>query len=260
MHQGAWLVWILAAGVVAVLTTNPFYLMPLLVVAWIVFQACRTDGPGARSFRMFLVIGLVTIASRTLLVLFGPINRGSIAIAFLEGLRLAVLLVLFGTFNAVSDPFRVLRLAPRRWHEPALATALALSIAPRTIAAAGRVREAQRLRGIHVARWRSLPALAVPVLETGMEEAVMLAESMDARGHGRGPRSRYRPDRWDLAGASVALIASLAAVLFVVASVRGWSDILVATFPLQWPQVAGWLMAATLSFSLPALIALGRRS
>ena len=92
-------------------------------------------------------------------------------------MRLAALLVVFGTFNAVTDPFGVVRLAPRRFHEPALAAALALSIAPRTISMAGKVREAQRLRGIHVSRWRSLPALAVPILETGMEDALTLARN-----------------------------------------------------------------------------------
>src|SRR5919106_247920 len=68
--------------------------------------------------------------------------------------------------------------------------------AARSIASVERVREAQRLRGIEIGRWSALPALAVPVLATGMDDAMTLAESMDARGHGRGRRTRYRPDRW----------------------------------------------------------------
>ena len=140
--------------------------------------------------------------------------------AALEGARLAALLIVFGTFNAVTDPSAVVRLAPRRFHEPALAASLALSIAPRTIASAARVREAQQLRGIRIPRWRSLPALAVPVLATGMEEAVTLAESMDARGHGRGRRTRYRPERWTAAAVLVAAAATVAAGAFLVAAVE----------------------------------------
>lgn len=260
MHQGAWLAWVLGAGVAAVLTTNPFYLVPLFAVAWIVYAACRRPDPNSRSFRMFALFGLFTIATRTALVLLNPlvdapVTASAFIAAAFEGLRLAVLLVLFGTFNAVTDPFRVLRLAPRRWHEPALATALALSIAPRTIDAAARVREAQRLRGIDLVRWRSLPALAVPVLENGMEDAMTLAESMDARGHGRGLRTRYRPERWTRRSVVTASIAFVAAAAFVTATVVGSGGLTPSLFPLRWPTASPLLVAAVVSLSLPAFIA-----
>ena len=83
---------------------------------------------------MFLIAGLAAMAIRTALVFFGTVDANNVAFAALEGMRLATILVVFGTFNAVTDPFGVVRMAPRRFHEPALAAALALSIAPRTIA------------------------------------------------------------------------------------------------------------------------------
>jgi energy-coupling factor transport system permease protein len=260
MHQGAWLAWVMGAGLCAVLATNPFYLLPLLAVAWVVYASCRRDGPSARSFRFFLFFGVFTIATRTALVFLNPIvdapvNAAAFASAALEGLRLAVLLTLFGTFNSVTDPFRVLRLAPRRWHEPALATALALSIAPRTIEAAGKVREAQRVRGIEVLRWRSLPALAVPVLETGMEEAMTLAESMDARGHGRGKRTRYRPERWAPAAIATVLIAMVASGIFVLAALGDDATLTPSLFPLRWPDASFVLIVAVLALGTPAFIA-----
>lgn len=260
MHQGAWLAWVMGAGLCAVLSTNPFYLLPLVAVAWVVYAACARPGPGARSFRLFAIFGLLTILTRTALVFLNPIvdapvTTASFITASLEGLRLAVLLVLFGTFNAVTDPFRVLRLAPRRWHEPALATALALSIAPRTMEAAGRVREAQRLRGIDFVRWRSLPALAVPVLETGMEDAMTLAESMDARGHGRGPRTRYRPERWTNAALATVAVSLIAVTSYFFAAVNGSASLGPSFFPLRWPDASPLLIAATLSLALPAYLA-----
>ena len=48
-----------------------------------------------------------------------------------------------------------------------------------------------------------------------MEEAVTLAESMDARGHGRGRRTRYRPEHWTPAGVAVTVTAALAAGIFL---------------------------------------------
>jgi energy-coupling factor transport system permease protein len=254
IHPAAWILWATCAGLVAFSTTNPLYLVPLVAVSWFVYAAHRRPGPAARSFRMFLVFGMVAMGVRTLLVFFGTVDAASVAYAFLEGMRLAVLLVVFGTFNAVTDPFGVLRLAPRRFHEPALAAALALSIAPRTIQAAGRVREAQGLRGIQVSRWRSIPALAVPVLETGMEEAVTLAESMDARGHGRGRRTRYRPQPWTPAAALTAATSVAAVGAFAIAAVRGAGDLQPSTFPLVWPDASPALIAALCLLAVPGLL------
>ena len=161
---------------------------------------------------------------------------------------------MFGTFNSVTDPFGVVRLAPRRFHEPALAAALALSIAPRTVAMAGRVREAQRLRGIQTARWRSLPALAVPVLETGMEEAVTLAESMDARGHGRGRRTRTGRS----AGRGAAVVDGDRGGRS--RRLRSWprhgsgsGDLHPSTSPLEWPAAAPGLIAAIVLLAVPGV-------
>jgi len=254
MHPAAWILWATCAGLVTFSTTNPLYLLPLIVVAWFVNAVHRRPGPTARSFRTFLLFGLGAMTVRTALVFFGTVDASSVAYAFLEGLRLAVLLIVFGTFNAVTDPFAVLRLAPRRFHEPALAAALALSIAPRTIRAAGRVREAQQLRGIRVARWRSLPALAVPVLETGMEEALTLAESMDARGHGRGRRTRYRPQRWSVGAVVAGATACAAATVFIAAAVIGTGDLHPSTSPLIWPQASPLMIVALCLLAVPGLI------
>lgn len=243
--------WAMCASLVAISTTNPFYLLPLFAVCLFVYALKRRAGY-ERGFRMFVVFGLVAMATRTLLVVFGEISLEAVVAAALEGLRLAVLLAVYGALNAVTDPYRFLRLAPRRFHEPALAAALALSIAPRTIDAVGRVREAQRLRGMDIARWRSFPALAVPVLETGMEEAVTLAESMDARGHGRGSRSRYRPQRWRAEAWATCIAAAAALFVFLANPVDEASTLEVSTYPLRWPTASLLYVVAVLVLATPA--------
>jgi energy-coupling factor transport system permease protein len=254
MHPGAWIAWASCAGAVAFVTTNPFYLVVLIAAAWFVSAAHRIEGPTARSFRVFLIAGAMTMTVRTALVFLGTVDASNVAFAALEGLRLATILVVFGAFNTVADPFGVVRLAPRRFHEPALAAALALSIAPRTVANVQRVREAQRLRGIDVTPLRSLPALAVPVLESGMEEAVTLAESMDARGHGRGRRTRYRPQPWTVAATAIVASAGLAAVTFLTAAWLGVGDLHPQTNPLRWPAVSGVLLAAAVLIAAPGIL------
>ncbi len=254
MHPGAWLVWAMSASLIAISTTNPFYLLPLFALCFLVHASKRQPTTYARAFRVFVTFGLIALCTRTLLVVFGPVTKESIAAAALEGLRLAVLLSVYGTLNSVADPYGFLRLAPRRLHEPALAATLALSLAPRMMNAVGQVREAQRLRGIHVNRWRALPALAVPVLETGMEEAVTLAESMDARGHGRGARSRYRPQRWARSATITAITALMALAFFGVAIVEGERGLSVSTYPLVWPPASALLVGAVVLLATPALV------
>ncbi len=253
-HPGAWIAWATFAGLAAFVTTDPVYLLLIVAASWFVYAAHRRPGPTQRAFRMFLIAGLMTMAVRTALVFLGTVNVGSVTFAALEGLRLATILVIFGTFNAVTDPFGIVRLAPRRFHEPALAAALALSIAPRTVAGIQHVREAQRLRGIHVSPLRSLPALAVPVLANGMEDALALAESMDARGHGRGARTRYRPQRWTVPAVVAFVTAAGAAGAFVSASFAGWAELHPPTTPLAWPEADAWLIAAVALLAVPGML------
>jgi energy-coupling factor transport system permease protein len=257
IHPGAWIVWAAGAAMVAFVTTNPFLLAVLVAAVWLVHAAHRRSGPASRSFRVFLLAGLAAMLLRTALVFFSTVNPSSVAEAMLEGARLAAILVVFGAFNSVSDPSSVLRLAPRRFHEPALAAALALSIAPRTMDEVARVREAQMVRGIRVRGLRTIPALAVPVLENGMEGAVGLAESMDSRGHGRGPRSRYRPQSWGWASTLVATGGACAGAVYLTAALAGLGDLQPSTFPLAWPQVSPLLVAAACLVALPGV--LGRR-
>jgi energy-coupling factor transport system permease protein len=244
------------------LTTNPFYLVVVWGASWAVYSAHRKQGPQLRSFRIFVVFGVVALGTRTALVLVDPllhvaITSSSVVVALLEGARIATLLCIFGTFNSVSDPHDILRLSPARLYEPMLAASLALSLAPRTIATVTEVREAQRIRGANVKRWRALPALVVPVLETGMEEAVTLAESMDARGHGRGPRMTYRAARWNASSYILAASGVVSGAAFLWSALAGSSQLTVAMPPLQWPEVSIAIVAAAALLAAPALLPAG---
>ena len=254
VHPMAWMVWATSAGFVAFVTTDPVYLFLLWAVSWFVYASHRVDADHARSFRLFVTGATIAVALRTALVFFGTVSAANTTFSFLEGLRLGTILVIFGTFNAVTDPFGLVRMAPRHLHEPALAAALALSIAPRTVAGVGRVREAHRMRGIRVHGARALPALAVPVLERGMEEAHTLAESMDARGHGAGRRSRYRPQPWTPAAVGIAAAAIVAAATFLAASAGGWAVLHPQTSPITWPEADPLLLAAIGLLAAPGFV------
>ena len=92
----------------------------------------------------------------------------------------------------------------------AWSTTVALAFVPSTIESVFAVREADRARtgGQSVKRGRLLRSV-VPVLERGLERAVALSESMDARGFGyegdqRGPTSRRAGAGWARSSRSAA--------------------------------------------------------
>jgi energy-coupling factor transport system permease protein len=101
------------------------------------------------------------------------------------GLRLAVLITVFGAANALAHPARLVRILPAALYELGVAVVVALTFVPQLAESLVRVRAAQRLRGRPLSGLRGLRGLLVPVLEESLERAIQLAASMDSRGYGR---------------------------------------------------------------------------
>lgn len=210
LHPGAWWAWAGCLATVAAWTTNPLLLGLVIGVAAVVATARREDAPWARSFGLYLRVGLLVIAIRVVLravlaggtgglVLFtlpalplpdwmagirigGAVTAEALAAAFVDGLRLATILVCFGAANSLANPRRLLRALPNALSEAGAAVTVALSVAPQLAESLFRVRRAQRLRGggrIGVRR------AALPVLADALDRSIALAAAMDARGYGR---------------------------------------------------------------------------
>ena len=213
LHPGAWWCWALGLVVAASRTTNPLLLVLVLGVTGYVVAARRTDAPWARSFVMFLKLGLVVLAVRfvaqvllgvgtgeTVLVTLpelalpdwaagvavgGAVTLESVAHAFAEGLRLATILACVGAANALANPKRLLAALPAALYEVGVAVVVALSFAPSLVTSVQRIRAARRLRGRPDTGLRSLLSVGLPVLEEALERSLALAASMDSRGYGR---------------------------------------------------------------------------
>jgi energy-coupling factor transport system permease protein len=213
LHPGAWWLWALGLVTVATRTRNPLLLLLVLAVAGYVVAARRTDAPWARSFVVFLKLGLVVLAIRFVAqvllgvgaggtVLFtlpevplpdwtagvslgGPVTLESTVAAFVEGLRLATILACIGAANALANPKRLLASLPAALYEVGVAVVVALSFAPSLVTSVGRIRAARRLRGRPDRGLRSILSVAMPVLEEALERSVALAAAMDSRGYGR---------------------------------------------------------------------------
>ena len=213
LHPGAWWLWALGLAAAAARTTNPLLLLLILAVAGHVVTARRSDAPWARSFAVFLKLGLVVIAIRVVgqtvfgaavggrvlielpeiplpawaagVTLGGPITDLALAYALVDGLRLATMLACIGAANALANPKRLLATVPAALYEVGVAVVVALSFAPSLVSSVQRIRAARRLRGRPDRGLRSILPVAMPVLEDALERSLALAAAMDSRGYGR---------------------------------------------------------------------------
>lgn len=255
-----WLVWALSAAACAQLAPSPVYVALVIAVAALVVSVHGLDTPFARTFPTLLTVGIAFALLRTVLTVAtthggpgptifttpslslpdalggftvgGPIELEILLQSAVEGLVVVGVMAVFGAFNAVVSHYELVQSAPRAFYELGLVLIVALAFVPSTIGAISSVREADRARtGGRVVRRGRLVRLVVPILETGMERAVALAESMDSRGFARGrATTRERLSGWcgfvallALGGAFVALVgrARLAAVVLALVGALG---------------------------------------
>jgi energy-coupling factor transport system permease protein len=247
-----WLVWALAAGACVQLAPSPVYVALVIAVAALAVSAHARPGPYARAFPVLVGVGVFFAVVRMLLtvatthglgeVLFttphfelpellggftvgGTVELRVMLQSLAEGFAVVGVMAVFGAFNGVVTHSELVQSTPRAFYEVGLVVVVALAFVPSTLAAIGDVRDADRARtgGRTVRRGRLLRQL-VPILELGMERAVTLAESMDARGFARaGSAPRDQAAGWcgvisllALAGSFVALVGerrTLAAIL-----------------------------------------------
>jgi energy-coupling factor transport system permease protein len=261
LHAVTWLVWAIAAAACVQIAPNPLYVAVVLAISFLVVSAHRLDTTLARAFPIliglgvafaFIRVGLTALTTHSPAVdgtpeylwftlpqitlprvlggftVGGTIEGDIVLYAAAQSFAVVGILGAFGVFNAVASHHELVQAAPRAFHEPGLILTVALAFVPSTMRAVADAHEADRARtGGRVVRRGRLIRLTVPILESGLERAVSLAESMDARGFARqekGPGDRA--SAWlgltamlALGGAFIALIgrsSTVAAVLGVV--------------------------------------------
>lgn len=237
-HPTAWLLWWCAAVTAALITRNPLYLVLVLLTALWVRTAIleqKTDPLGwvVRWGWIFVLIaalfnGLTIHYGETILtwlphtwpLIGGRVTLEAITFGAVTGLSLVTLLVVFAAFNAGAEYSTLLRLVPGFLFHAGLVISIALAFVPQTIRAFQEVREAQMIRGHRFQGWRDLPPLLLPLLISGLERSVQLAEAMESRGFGG------RGEQVGL-GARVALLVSLGTVLLGFGLDRLWQHPLI---------------------------------
>jgi energy-coupling factor transport system permease protein len=266
-HTWSWVAWLIAAALPAFLLRNPLYLALVLGAAWIVYAALGRTSTVGSSWGSFVRIGLflflLAIPFNALsihvgqVVLFrlpeawpivgGPVTLETIIAGAVSGLALFTILVVFAAFNAVVDHYQLLRSTPAFLFQAGVVISIAITFVPQMVLSAKEIRQAQRIRGHRFRGLRDLLPLVIPLLANGLERAIQLAETMEARGFGSivNPLSHRQ-----------AVLSQVRTLLALVGLLAGLAMLAFLPEGNTW----GWVLAGLGTASLLAILGLqGRR-
>lgn len=133
------------------------------------------------------------------------------------GLRLLVLVLVFGLYSACVDPDEVLRIVRRLSYRSALTAALATRLVPVLARDAERMRDAARCRPEPPGRARVLRAS----LAGALERAVDVAAALEVRGYAGANRPRHARARWSRHDSTLLTSAALTALVAIGGRVAG---------------------------------------
>lgn len=267
MNARALIAWSLAGLVVALSTTNPVY---RALVALIAVNVLRTwSRPEQDLGYLVRAIAFSAVGAVLLNVAIGhlgdtaifalpgswPIVGGrwtleSIAYGLDAALGLTAAVLVVAPLSYVLEPHELVDALPQSIERAGIVIAAALNLVPGIGRSFGQVRDAQTMRGWRPTGLRSWSDVIVPVAITAVEGSLELAEAMESRAFGSGPRSRYAPSRWTPRDSAVVVAAGAAIALAVLARVAGLA---VDWYPypaLTTPAVSPAMLIAAL---LPAV-------
>jgi energy-coupling factor transport system permease protein len=275
MNARAVAAWSATCIFIVLSTTNPVYKATVLAAALVALAA----GVGLRRMRGVLV-GVLLISGVALLLNFvsahlgttvlfelpgqipalgGPYTLEALAFGVTGALTIGAAILAAAPFSLLLASHEVMDALPAALSRTGAAIAASLNLVPSVAASFVQVTEAQRLRGWRPRGPRSWSEIVLPVVLTSVEGSIQLAESMEARGFGSGPRSAVKASRlersdWLLIGASAIALAT-----FAVSQATGWAAPWYAYPTLTLPSIDLRPLAACFLLIAPVLVWRSRR-
>src|SRR6202165_1604109 len=179
----------------------------------------------------------------------GPYTLEALVFGASGGITIAAAILAAAPFSLLLDSHEVMDALPAPLSRTGVAIASSLNLVPAVATSFVEVTEAQRLRGWRPRGPRSWLEVVVPVVLTSVEGSIQLAESMEARGFGSGPRTSLKsnhpnPSDWILLAPSAAAV-----IIFIAARAADWYP-----YPtLHAPTIAIAPLAACLLLFTPVL-------
>ena len=267
--------WSAACLLIVLMTNNPAYKGAVLAAALCSLVA----GAGPRSVRRLLpAIGIVTAFAILLnfvsahlgtTALFslpasipglgGPYTLEALAYGATGGLTIAAAILAVAPLSLMLESNEIVDALPASLSRTGSALAASLNLVPAVATTFAQVSEAQRMRGWRPRGPRSWAEVVVPVVLTSVESSLQLAESMEARGFGSGPRTHVQPPAMSAVDWLVTGGAGAAVLLFVFASWAGWAAPWAAYPTLTAPEVDTRPLLACALLFVPVLVWRSRR-
>lgn len=239
MNAKAVAAWSAACLFIVLFTSNPVYKGLILAAA----LAALAAGAGLRRMKPLLT-GVALVVSLDVMLNFVSAHVGTTILFQLPdaipalggrytleafaygvsgGLTIAAAIAVAAPFSLLLGAHDVVDALPAALSRTGTTLAASVSLVPAISRSFVEVSEAQRLRGWRPRGPRSWAEVVVPVVLTSVESSIQLAESMEARGFGTGPRTSFGSPA--LVGSGWALIAAsaIALCLFGLARVMGIS-------------------------------------
>ena len=257
--------WSAACLFIVLFTTNPAYKVLVLAAA----IASLAAGAGLNRMRGILTAIVLIAAFATALnfvsahlgrttlfqlpdqipALGGPYTLEALAAGVNGGITVAAAIVAAAPFSLMLASHDVMDALPSALSRTGAAIAASLNLVPSVAASFVQVSEAQRLRGWRPRGPRSWAEVVVPVVLTSVEGSIQLAESMEARGFGSGPRTSLRATRMHNTDWILVATSAGAVIAFIAAKAVDWYP-----YPtLHAPEVAIVPLAACLLLFTPVL-------
>ncbi|MCL4440609.1 MAG: energy-coupling factor transporter transmembrane protein EcfT [Firmicutes bacterium] len=218
LHPLAAMVYLGTLLVLSLAFTNPLYLVGLLLVVALAIWAAD----GLETWESYLKIGLammvlvmiinplVTHAGKTI-IWYGPrvpifgrltISLEAICYGAAMSVRLLDIISVFCLYNLIVNPDKALNLFSRFAGKSALVISLTTRMFPAMVRKLETIRGVQQMRGVDFNKGsvkekvKKYSSLINILLLSSLEDSLEIAESMQARAFGSGPRSCYTRNLW----------------------------------------------------------------
>ena len=269
MNPRALAAWSLAGLVVALGTTNPYYrgLVALAGVAVLLRQV----RPGTRLRPLFVLLAGAAAGAALINpllshlgddVLFslpaaipvagGPVTVEAAVFGLVAGLGIAASMLAVAPLSLAIESHELINALPRFLERTGTAVSASLHLVPGIARSYTAIREGQLLRGWKPGGPAAWGEVLVPTLLTAIEDSVQLAEAMEARAYGSGPRTSFMVSRWRPADSALVLVAGTVGGGFLLARVLGAGGDWHAYPSLTLPEAQPALLALCLLLFLPA--------
>ena len=202
MNSVVWILWLAAAMTFLLTTRNPFYIVVMLAGLFSLGKRLAKDRninpwvfPNLRFLMTMILLstlinGLFSHSGNTVLftiphswpLIGGDITVESLVYGAVNGLVIGTLYLLFNILNLALNTKQITRLIPRAFHPIAVVITIALTFFPSIQQRAREIKEAQMIRGNPMKKISDWIPIMIPLLVTSLENAILLAESMTARG------------------------------------------------------------------------------